>query len=178
MNPQKLHLMNKFKRTFLLVLLALGLIMENAEALEKCTTRTLHGTYSFSTMGNITTDGINTPIALSGYIYFDGKGNGATEFLGSTSSTTLPVTPDSFIYSQPTGDLNSCIFDYDLNTSNNGINFTSVSIFASKDAKLIHGISTHKGVNYAFEAQRVSLNNLISTSPLPGTGLNPNEPLN
>jgi len=49
----------------------------------------------------------------------------------------------------------------DLNTSNNGINFTSVSIFASKNAKLIHGISTQKGVNYAFQAQRVSLNNLI-----------------
>jgi len=71
------------------------------------------------------------------------------------------VTPASFSYSQWTGDLNSCIFDYDLNTSNNGINFTSVSIFASKNAKLIHGISTHKGVNYAFQAQRVSLNNLI-----------------
>jgi len=127
-----------------------------------CSIQTLHGTYSFSTMGNLG----DTPIALAGYIYFDGNGNGSTEFLGSTSTLQLPVTPSPFTYSQAQDP--SCIFNYDLNPNAlPDVTFTSVSIFASPNANRIQGISTHKGVNYAFQAERVSINNLILTSPLP-----------
>ena len=127
-----------------------------------CSLQTLYGTYSFSTMGNFGT----TPIALAGYIYFDGNGNGSTEFLGSSSTLHLPVTPPNFTYSQAQN--LSCIFNYDLNTNvNPDVAFTSVSIFAGPNANRIQGISTHNGVNYAFQAERVSVNNLIPTSPLP-----------
>ena len=129
-----------------------------------CSKETLHGTYSFSTMGNLG----DTPIALTGYIYFDGEGNGSTEFLGSTSALQLPVTPTDFNYSQTLTD-SSCIFNYDLKTSPEVEAFTSVSIFASPNANIIQGISTHDGVNYAFQAVRVSTNNLIKTSPLPSS---------
>ena len=127
-----------------------------------CSKETLHGTYSFSTMGNLA----DKSIALTGYIYFDGEGNGSTEFLGSTSALQLPVTPTDFNYSQTLTD-SSCIFNYDLHTQSKGVEFTSVSIFASPNANIIQGISTHDGVNYAFHAERVSTNNLIPTSPLP-----------
>ena len=129
-----------------------------------CSEQTLHGTYSFSTMGNL----VNATIVLAGYIYFDGEGNGSTEFLGSTSVLQLPVNPLPFIYSQTqTVTDSSCIFNYDLSTTVQGVEFTSVSIFASPDTNRIQGISTHDGVNYAFQADRVSTNNLIKTSPLP-----------
>ena len=129
-----------------------------------CSEQTLHGTYSFSTMGNLA----DKSIALTGYIYFDGEGKGFTEFLGSTSALQLPITPPEFSYSQ-TQAPSSCIFNYELQTSVLGDSvqtFTSVSIFASPDANRIQGISTHDGVNYAFQAERVSKNNLIPTSPL------------
>ena len=126
-----------------------------------CSEQTLHGTYSFSTMGNLA----DKSIALTGYIYFDGEGKGFTEFLGSTSALQLPITPPEFSYSQ-TQAPSSCIFSYELQTSALGSTFTSVSIFASPDTNRIQGISTHDGVNYAFQAERVSKNNLIPTSPL------------
>ena len=126
-----------------------------------CSKETLHGTYSFSTMGNLGA----TSIALTGYIYFNGQGNGSTEFVGSTTALQLPVTPTEFNYSQTLP--SSCIFNYDLKTSPDEDAFTSVSIFASPNANIIQGISTHDGVNYAFQAVRVSTNNLIPTSPLP-----------
>ena len=131
-----------------------------------CSKETLHGTYSFSTMGNF----VNATIALAGYIYFDGEGNGSTEFLGSTSVLQLPVNPLPFIYSQTqTVTDSSCIFNYDLSTTVQDVEFTSVSIFASPNTNIIQGISTHDGVNYAFQAVRVSTNNLIKTSPLPSS---------
>ncbi len=134
----------------------------NEDEKESCSLQTLQGTYSFSTLGNLG----SAPIALAGYIYFDGKGSGDTEFLGSTSALHLPVSPPSFSYSQEQS-TKSCIFNYDLKVTDQEFIFTSVSIFASPNTSRIQGISTHDGVNYSFQAERISNKNLIIISPLP-----------